>query len=183
MIKVYQSPIKDIVVIEPEVIHDSRGYFIESFRHSMLSDIGYNVKFVQDNQVKSFKGALRGLHYQLKSPQGKLVWVSQGSVFDVAVDLRPNSSTFSKWFSTVLDDKKHLRLYIPPGFSHGYYVLSDKSVFHYKCTNYYDSADEFGISWDDPKLNIEWPDGIKKISGKDLNWPFLSEIDKKSLPK
>ena len=183
MTKVYRSKIKDIIVIKPRVFHDSRGYFLESFRNSMLENIGYKVSFVQENQVKSFKGALRGLHYQLKSPQGKLVWVSQGKVLDIAVDVRPASPTFSKWFASILDDENHTRLYIPPGFAHGYYVISEKSTFHYKCTNYYDPKDEFGISWDDPLLNIDWPKGIKNISKKDLNLPFLSNINSKNLPK
>ena len=129
MTKVYRSTIEDIVVIEPKVFHDSRGYFLESFRNSLLEDIGYKVSFVQENQVKSYKGALRGLHYQLKFPQGKLVWVSQGSVLDIAVDIRLNSPTFSKCFSIILDDKKHTRVYIPPGFAHGYYVISEKLHF------------------------------------------------------
>ncbi len=183
MSKVYRSTIKDIVVIEPKVIHDSRGYFLESFRNSMLENIGYKVTFVQENQVKSSKGALRGLHYQLKSPQGKLVWVSQGKVLDIAVDIRPASSTFSKWFATILDDENHIRLYIPPGFAHGYYVISEKSTFHYKCTNYYDPSDEFGVSWDDPSLNIDWPEGKKNISKKDLDLPFLSKVNPNNLPK
>ena len=183
MTKVYRSTIEDIVVMEPKVFHDSRGYFLESFRNSLLEDIGYKVSFVQENQVKSHKGALRGLHYQLKSPQGKLVWVSHGSVLDVAVDIRINSPTFSKWFSILLDDKKHTRIYIPPGFAHGYYVISDKSTFHYKCTNYYDPNDEFGISWDDPLLDINWPEGKKNISKKDLDLPFLSNVNSKNLPK
>ena len=183
MTQVYRSKIDDIIVIEPKVFHDSRGYFLESFRNSMLENIGYKVSFAQENQVKSYKGALRGLHYQLKSPQGKLVWVSQGSVLDVAVDIRLNSPTFSKWFSIVLDDIKHTRIYIPPGFAHGYYVISEKSTFHYKCTNYYDPRDEFGISWDDPILNINWPEGKKNISQKDLDLPFLSNVNSKNLPK
>ena len=183
MTKVYRSTIEDIVVIEPKVFHDSRGYFLESFRNSLLEDIGYKVSFVQENQVKSHKGALRGLHYQLKSPQGKLVWVSHGSVLDVAVDIRLNSPTFSKWFSILLDDKKHTRIYIPPGFAHGYYVISEKSTFHYKCTNYYDPNDEFGISWDDPLLDINLPEGKKNISKKDLDLPFLSNVLSKNLPK
>jgi len=183
MSKVYRSKIKDIVVIEPKVIHDSRGYFLESFRSSSLQDVGYDAKFIQDNQVKSKKGALRGLHYQLKSPQGKLVWVSQGAVLDVAVDIRLNSPTFSKWFSVVLDDIKHTRIYIPPGFAHGYYVISEKSIFHYKCTNYYDPSDEFGISWDDPLLDINWPEGKRNISKKDSGLPFLSDVNSKNLPK
>ena len=136
MSKVYRSKMKDIVVIEPKVIHDSRGYFLESFRNSMLENIGYKVTFVQENQVKSSKGTLRGLHYQLKSPQGKLVWVSQGKVLDIAVDIRPASSTFSKWFAAILDNENHTRMYIPPGFAHGYYVISEKSIFPYKCTYY-----------------------------------------------
>ena len=183
MSTVYRAPIEDIVVIEPKVIHDSRGYFLESFRNSMLENIGYEVTFVQDNQVKSTKGALRGLHYQLKSPQGKLVWVSQGKVLDIAVDVRPTSPTFSKWFGKILDNENHTRMYIPPGFAHGYYVISEKSTFHYKCTNYYDSSDEFGISWDDPLLDIKLPEGKKNISNKDLDLPFLSNVNSKNLPK
>lgn len=183
MSKIYSADIKDIIIMKPNVINDSRGYFLESFRNSFLQEINCSTKFIQDNQVKSHKGALRGLHYQLKSPQGKLVWVSQGSVLDVAVDIRLNSPTFSKWFSIVLDDIKHLRIYIPPGFAHGYYVLSESSVFHYKCTSYYDSRDEYGIFWNDPDLSINWPDGEKILSKKDSDLQFLSKIDKKNLPK
>ena len=182
MSKIYRAKIEDIVVIEPKVIFDSRGYFLESFRNSMLEDIGYNVTFVQDNQVKSSKGALRGLHYQLKSPQGKLVWVSEGKVLDIAVDVRPASPTFSKWFGAILDNENHTRIYIPPGFAHGYYVISEKSTFHYKCTNYYDPSDEFGISWDDPLVNIDWPEGNKNISKKDLDLPYLSKVNPEKLP-
>ena len=183
MSKVFCAEIKDIIIMKPKVINDSRGYFLESFRNSFLQGVGCDTKFIQDNQVKSHKGALRGLHYQLKYPQGKLVWVSQGSVLDVAVDIRLNSPTFSKWFSIVLDDKKHTRVYIPPGFAHGYYVLSDSSVFHYKCTSYYDSNDEYGIYWDDPNLCINWPDGEKIVSKKDSDLELLSKINKKNLPK
>ena len=183
MNKVFRAAIKDIIIIKPNVINDSRGYFLESFRNSFLQGVGCDTNFIQDNQVRSHKGALRGLHYQLKSPQGKLVWVSQGSVLDVAVDIRLNSPTFSKWFSIVLDDIKHTRIYIPPGFAHGYYVISEKSTFHYKCTNYYDPSDEFGISWDDPLLDINWPEGKKNISKKDLALPFLSNVNSKNLPK
>ena len=183
MSKVFRATIKDIIIMKPNVINDSRGYFLESFRNSFLQEVGCDANFIQDNQVRSHKGALRGLHYQLKSPQGKLVWVSQGSVLDVAVDIRLNSPTFSKWFSVILDDKKHTRIYIPPGFAHGYYVISDKSTFHYKCTNYYDPSDEFGISWDDPLLDINWPVGKKNISKKDLDLPFLSNVNSKNLPK
>ena len=183
MSKVYRSTLKDIIVIEPKVIYDSRGYFLESFRNSMLEDIGCKVTFVQENQVKSFRGALRGLHYQLKSPQGKLVWVSQGKVLDIAVDIRPTSSTFSQWFASILDDENHTRLYIPPGFAHGYYVISEESIFNYKCTNYYDPNDEYGISWSDPLLKIDWPEGKKNISKKDLELPLLSKVNPKNLPK
>ncbi len=183
MSKVFCATIKDIIIMKPNAVYDNRGYFLESFRNSFLEDFGCYAKFIQDNQVKSNKGALRGLHYQLKSPQGKLVWVSQGSVLDVAVDIRLNSPTFSKWFSIVLDDIKHTRVYIPPGFAHGYYVLSQSSVFHYKCTNYYDSNDEYGIYWNDPDVSINWPDGEKIISKKDSNFKYLSRIDKKNLPK
>ena len=183
MIQVCRAPIEDILIINPKINNDSRGYFLESYKDSIFEQLGYSIRFVQDNQVKSFKGALRGLHYQLNSPQGKLVWVSQGSVLDVAVDIRTNSSTFSKYFSKILDDKNHTRLYIPPGFAHGYLVLSETSIFHYKCTNYYDPKDEYGILWEDPTVGIEWPDNKKKISKKDLDLPFLDNVKQIYLPK
>ena len=183
MTKVYRAPIEDILIINPKINNDARGYFLESCRDSIFEQLGYSIRFVQDNQVKSSKGALRGLHYQLNSPQGKLVWVSQGSVLDIAVDIRTNSPTFSKYFSKILDDENHTRLYIPPGFAHGYYVISEKSIFHYKCTNYYDPDDEFGILWNDPLLRIDWPEGKKNISKKDLDLPLLSKVNPKNLPR
>ena len=177
-----RSNIKDIIIIEPKIHNDERGYFFESYKDSSFEEFGLKTFFVQDNQVKSKKGALRGLHYQLMNPQSKLVWVSQGSVLDVAVDLRKNSSTYKKYFSIILDDINHKRVYIPSGFAHGYYVLSDEAIFQYKCTDYYYPEDEYGIAWNDSEIGIKWPDGKKIISNKDLNYPSLIELDQDKLP-
>ena len=174
--------IRDIIIINPTIHNDERGYFFESYKDFSFKEFGLEVIFVQDNQVKSKKGALRGLHYQLIKPQGKLVWVSQGSVLDVAVDLRKNSPTFKQYFSIILDDIHHRRVFIPPGFAHGYYVLSSEAIFQYKCTNYYYPEDEYGIAWNDPEIGIKWPDGKKIISNKDLCFSPLAELDQDKLP-
>ena len=168
--------------IYPEVHKDNRGYFFESFKQNEFKDNNLEINFVQDNQAKSTKGVLRGLHYQRKNPQGKLVWVTLGKVFDVAVDIRRGSPTFGQSVSTILDDKSHLRFYVPPGFAHGYYVLSDRAIFNYKCTNFYYPEDEYGIIWNDPSIKIEWGEGDKIISNKDANHLNLNEINEDFLP-
>lgn len=178
----HRSNIEDIVIIKPKIHNDERGYFFESFKQFSFKEFGLEAIFVQDNQVKSKKGALRGLHYQLMKPQGKLVWASQGSVLDVAVDLRKNSSTFKQYFSIILDDIHHIRVFIPPGFAHGYYVLSSEATFQYKCTDYYFPEDEYGIAWNDPEIGIKWPNGKKIISNKDLSFSPLAELDHDKLP-
>ena len=168
--------------IQPEVYKDNRGYFFESFKKNEFIEHNLEVNFVQDNQAESSKGVLRGLHYQLNNPQGKLVWVTLGKVFDVAVDIRRRSPTFGKAVTTILDDESHMRFYVPPGFAHGYYVLSEKAIFSYKCTNFYYPEDDYGIKWDDPLIKIEWGEGDKIISKKDASLPNLNEINEDILP-
>ena len=168
--------------IQPEVHEDNRGYFLESFKQNEFEDNNLKTKFVQDNQAQSSKGVLRGLHYQLKNPQGKLVWVTLGKVLDVAVDIRIGSPTFGQSVTTILDDKSHLRFYVPPGFAHGYYVLSERAIFNYKCTDFYYPEDERGIKWNDPSINIEWGEGDKIISNRDNKNSNLDEINEDFLP-
>ena len=168
--------------IQPEVHEDNRGYFLESFKQNEFEDNNLKTKFVQDNQAQSSKGVLRGLHYQLKKPQGKLVWVTLGKVLDVAVDIRIGSPTFGRSVTTILDDKSHLRFYVPPGFAHGYYVLSERAIFNYKCTDFYYPEDERGIKWNDLSINIEWGEGDKIISNRDNKNSNLDEINEIFLP-
>ncbi|MDO4731257.1 MAG: dTDP-4-dehydrorhamnose 3,5-epimerase [Clostridia bacterium] len=171
--KFIQTGIKDMVIIEPTVFGDNRGYFMETYSEKEFSDAGLNMKFVQDNQSKSKKGVLRGLHFQTKNPQGKLVRVIKGEVFDVGVDLRENSETYGQWYGVVLSEENKKQFYVPEGFAHGFLVLSDTAEFVYKCTRLYDPSGEGGIRYDDPDLNIQWP----KIDAEIL----LSEKDKKNL--
>lgn len=176
------TAIPEVMKIHPEVHKDNRGYFFESFKQNEFENNNLKIKFVQDNQAQSSKGVLRGLHYQLKKPQGKLVWVTLGKVFDVAVDIRKGSPTFGQSVTTILDDKSHLRFYVPPGFAHAYHVLSDTAIFNYKCTNFYHPEDEYGIKWNDPSINIEWVEGDKIISKKDISFSNLDVINKDFLP-
>jgi dTDP-4-dehydrorhamnose 3,5-epimerase len=164
--------IKDLYVIEPRVFGDSRGYFMETYNYNDFKEAGLDAVLVQDNQSKSFKGVLRGLHFQVNFPQGKLVRVLSGEVFDVAVDIRKDSPTYKKWFGVVLSAENKKQFYVPPGFAHGFLVLSDEAEFAYKCTEFYHPEDESGIIWNDPSIGIEWPlEGIGEI--------LLSEKDKK----
>ncbi len=157
-----RTEIPDVLLLEPRVFGDSRGFFVETFRQSWLEEAGLDLRFVQDNQSRSSRGVLRGLHYQLQQPQGKLVRVAQGRVFDVAVDVRLGSPTFGRWTGAVLDDENHRQLYIPPGLAHGFVVLSETAEFLYKCTNYYHPPSENGILWNDPDIGIEWPEEISR---------------------
>jgi dTDP-4-dehydrorhamnose 3,5-epimerase len=157
------------------VFKDDRGFFIESYNLEDFADLGINANFVQDNHSMSKKGVLRGLHFQLKHPQGKLVRVISGRVYDVAVDLRFNSPTFGKWFGVELSDVNGLQFYIPPGFAHGFISLEKNTHFFYKCTDFYYPEDELGIVWNDPFLNIQWPiDHVNEV--------IISDKDKKLLP-
>lgn len=151
------TAIPDVVLIEPTVFGDERGFFMESYRRSWFEKFGVDVDFVQDNHSRSVREVLRGLHYQVRQPQGKLVRVTQGEVFDVAVDLRRASPTFGRWVGVVISGANKRMLWIPPGFAHGFYVLSESADFLYKCTDYYSAELERCIRWDDPVLAIDWP--------------------------
>lgn len=170
--KFNKTKIEGVYIIEPMVFGDERGYFMETYCKKDFEEAGLNMDFVQDNQSKSSKGVLRGLHFQTEHVQGKLVRVTEGKVFDVAVDLRKGSPTYGQWEGVILSDENKKQFYIPEGFAHGFLVLSDEAVFTYKCTDYYAPDFEGGILWNDPDIGIEWPmEGIEKI--------ILSEKDKK----
>ena len=164
-IRVTRTEIDGLVLIEPAVHGDERGYFMETYNQRDMAEAGLDMTFVQDNQSRSLKGVLRGLHYQIKYPQGKLVRVIRGRVFDVAVDLRSGSTTFGKWRGTVLSEDNKLQMYIPPGFAHGFLVLSDDAEFVYKVTDFYHPGDEGGIAWNDPEIGITWPGIIGEYPG------------------
>ncbi len=164
-------PIDGLYIIEPQVFGDERGYFMETYNYNEFKAAGLEMAFVQDNQSKSRKGVLRGLHFQKQFPQGKLVRVLAGEVFDVAVDLRENSATYGEWFGVTLTGANKKQFYIPPGFAHGFLVLSDEAEFAYKCTDFYHPEDEGGIVWNDPTVGIAWPI-------EDLGEISLSEKDK-----
>ena len=175
--KITRTSIPDVLTFEPIIHHDSRGYFMETFRKSHFDSYGLNISFVQDNQSLSKKGTLRGLHYQLKHPQGKLARVLQGEIFDVAVDLRRGSSYFGRWVGEILSADNRKQLWIPPGFAHGFCVLSDSADLHYKASGKYDPDDEGGLNWRDPQVGIAWPDSDFHVKQRDKNFPFLEEID------
>lgn len=164
-IKVTPCPIEGLYIIEPTVHGDARGYFMESYNLRDMHEAGLDLNFVQDNQNMSTKGVLRGLHFQKQHPQGKLVRVLKGRVFDVAVDLRANSKTFGQWYGVELTDENKKQFYISEGFAHGFLVLSDTAEFFYKCTDYYQPGDEGGLAWNDPTINIQWPDVVGQYNG------------------
>jgi dTDP-4-dehydrorhamnose 3,5-epimerase len=164
------TKIPDVVVIEPKVFGDDRGYFFETWREGPFLEAGISLPFVQDNQSSSGQGVLRGLHYQIQQPQGKLVRVISGKVFDVAVDIRRSSPTFGQWVGQELSAENRLSFWVPPGFAHGFYVLSEQAEFVYKCTDYYAPEHERVIRFDDPQIGIEWPllEGVETVlSSKD----------------
>ena len=169
--KLTLTPIKDLVVIEPKVFGDERGYFYEAYNKNTFHELGLDYDFVQDNQSFSRKGVLRGLHFQKQFPQAKLVRVIEGEVFDVAVDLRKDSPTFGKWYGVTLSGENKKMFMIPRGFAHGFLVLSETAVFSYKCDNFYHPNDEGGIIYNDPDIGIEWPEVDCEL--------VLSEKDKK----
>lgn len=178
--KITNAPLDGILIIEPRVFKDTRGFFYESFQQERYTNAGMPL-FVQDNVSHSTANTLRGLHFQLPRSQGKLVWVTQGSVWDVMVDVRVSSPTFGEWFSITLSADHPTQVYIPPGFAHGFCVLSDSAIFHYKCTDYYAPACEHGIRWNDPKLNIAWPISNPVLSAKDSAYPTLDEMTHEQL--
>ena len=170
--KLIETAIPDVRIIEPRVFGDARGFFMETWSLSDFVAAGIDADFVQDNHSRSVQGTLRGLHYQIQQPQGKLVRVTAGEVFDVAVDLRRTSPTFGRWVGVMLSAENHRQLWVPPGFAHGFYVVSEVAEFQYKCTDYYTPEHERCIRWDDPELGIEWP-LIDSSAG-----PLLSEKDR-----
>lgn len=195
-IKVTKAPIEGLYIIEPAVHGDSRGYFMETYNKRDMEEAGLNLNFVQDNQSMSVKGVLRGLHFQKQFPQGKLVRVIKGKVFDVAVDLRKNSKTYGKWYGVELTEDNKKQFYISEGFAHGFLVLSEVAEFCYKVTDFYHPGDEGGLAWNDPAIGIDWgvkgdyngtasaedyalPDGTKLIlSDKDQKWLNLKDTFK-----
>jgi len=173
-----------VYLVEPDVFGDQRGFFQETFNTARYAELGIAGPFVQDNHSRSRRGVLRGLHYQLVQPQAKLVSVVRGEVFDVAVDVRKGSSTFGQWAGDILSDTNHRQLYVPPGFAHGFCVLSDEVDFVYKCTDYYHPESERSILWNDPELNIDWPlsEDEVSLSAKDQSARPLSQMDASDLP-
>lgn len=174
-----KTELDGVVIVEPTVFGDERGYFMETYQKEEFAAAGIDREFVQDNQSKSTRGVLRGLHFQKEHTQGKLVRVVSGEVFDVAVDCRPNSKTFGKWTGVILSAENKRQFYVPEGFAHGFLVLSDEAEFTYKCTDYYTPAAEGGIPYNDPTVNVQWPDcGCEyKLSAKDKEHAAFSEQD------
>ena len=174
-----ETSIEGVCIIEPTVFGDNRGYFMETYSEKDFEEIGLNYKFVQDNQSKSKKGVLRGLHFQKENTQAKLVRCIKGEVFDVAVDLRPGSKTYGKWEGVILTEENKKMFMIPKGFAHGFVVLSDEAEFAYKCTDFYHPNDEGGIIWNDPEIGIKWPipDDMELVfSDKDTKWGNLAKF-------
>lgn len=174
--KVTETSLAGVLIIEPSVYGDERGFFVETYQAERYREVlGESCEFVQDNHSRSRRGVLRGLHCQREYPQGKLVRVARGTVFDVAADINPSSETFGEWVGVELSDANGHQLWIPPGYVHGFVVLSEIADFEYKCTEYYHPDDELGIRWDDPTLGIKWPVDAPELSNKDQNNMMLSE--------
>jgi dTDP-4-dehydrorhamnose 3,5-epimerase len=176
-VKVIETKLKDCVIIEPKVFGDERGFFLETFQaERYAAQAGITLPFLQDNHSRSSKGVLRGLHFQKNKPQGKLVRVVKGKVYDVAVDIREGSTTFGQWEAVILSEENKIQFWVPPGFAHGFVVLSETADFEYKCTDYYDPSDEGSILWNDPDLNIPWPADDPNLSDKDANAKKLVDL-------
>jgi dTDP-4-dehydrorhamnose 3,5-epimerase len=178
-LNVIPSTIADVLIIEPKVYGDARGFFMETWQRRSYAGAGVDIDFVQDNHSRSVRGTLRGLHYQIKQPQGKLVRVTHGEVFDVAVDLRRSSPDFGRWVGVWLSAENRRQLWVPAGFAHGFCVTSDVAEFQYKCSDYYAPEHERTLRWDDPSLGIEWPVAVHELvlSEKDRAGSFLEEVD------
>ncbi len=181
--KVQQTNLPGVLVVHPAVHGDERGFFLETYQKARYQAAGVDVDFLQDNHSRSRRGVLRGLHYQLRRPQAKLVRVSRGEVYDVAVDIRRGSPTFGQWFGVHLRAEEGTQLYIPADFAHGFCVLSDEADFEYMCSEVYDPDDQRGIRWNDPALGIEWPFGDVQVSRKDAEAPLLGDLVAADLPK
>ncbi len=184
--KKIDTSIEGVCIIEPQVFGDDRGYFVETYSKKEFEEIGLHYNFVQDNQSKSSKGVLRGLHFQKENTQAKLVRVIKGEVFDVAVDLRPKSKTYGKWEGVILSEENKKMFMIPKGFAHGFLVLSTQAEFTYKCDDFYNPKAEGGLAWNDPEVGIDWPLEDMKVSDlltseKDKKWPNLKELKQTNL--
>ncbi|PIU49385.1 MAG: dTDP-4-dehydrorhamnose 3,5-epimerase [Desulfobacterales bacterium CG07_land_8_20_14_0_80_52_14] len=178
----FSTALDGALIIEPDVFSDHRGFFMETYHQKRYQEHGIQTVFVQDNLSKSTRGTLRGLHYQIRHPQAKLVQVIDGEIYDVAVDIRPGSPFFGKWLGVFLSGKNKRQLFIPEGFAHGFCVLSETAFFSYKCSAFYAPNDEGGILWSDAELGIDWPIQDPLISEKDSHFPLLSQIPKETLP-
>lgn len=173
---VIKTKLPGVVIIEPKVFGDERGFFLETFqaeRYREMADI--DLPFVQDNHSRSARGVLRGLHFQISKPQGKLVRVVRGEVYDVAVDINPDSATFGQYEGVILNEENKRQFWVPPGYAHGFVVMSETADFEYKCTDYYDPSDEGSIIWNDPQVGIDWPIDAPQLSTKDVNAPTLAQ--------
>jgi len=175
-VRVVPAPLPGVLVIEPRVFRDGRGFFIETYQEQRYRELGILDQFVQDNHSRSVAGTLRGLHLQVTKPQAKLVRVIEGSVYDVAVDVRRGSPTFGRWFGVVLSADDFRQCYVPRGFAHGFCVTSEVAQVEYKCSHFYDPADELGIRWDDPAVGIEWPVATPVLSDRDRRHPLLADV-------
>lgn len=174
---VIPTSLPGVLILEPRVFRDDRGYFLETYHRERYSEVGISAEFVQDNRSHSVKNILRGLHYQLQHPQGKLCQVVRGEVFDVAVDIRRDSPHFGQWTGVILSEHNFRQLYVPPGFAHGYCTLTDDVDFLYKCTDRYYPDDERTIIWDDPQIGIDWPIAAPLVSEKDRRAPLLADAE------
>ncbi|MBI4665221.1 MAG: dTDP-4-dehydrorhamnose 3,5-epimerase [Nitrospinae bacterium] len=181
--KILEAGLDGIKIFEPDVFGDSRGFFMETWQEQRYTAAGAIGHFVQDNVAFSKRGVLRGLHYQFPNPQAKLVYALYGEVFDVAVDIRKGSPTFGKWASVILSAENRRQVYIPPGFAHGYYVLSKRALVAYKCDDYYSSRAEHSIFWNDGDIGVQWPSQNPVVSEKDAKAPRLAQLDKSHLPE
>ena len=177
-----ETSLSGVLELRPVIHRDARGFFIETYHQAKFANLGIADAFVQDNHSRSTKGTLRGLHYQLRHPQAKLCWVVEGEALDIAVDIRVSSLNFGKWTSVLLSAKEQNQIYIPIGFAHGFLTLTDTVQFLYKCSDFYEPADEHGIAWDDPDLKIRWGVTSPIISAKDAKYPTLAQVPVEKLP-
>lgn len=177
---VLETALPGVLVLEPRVFGDERGFFLETWQQQRYREVGMELPFVQDNHSRSTRGVLRGLHAQQRHPQGKLVRVVRGEVFDVAADIDPRSPSYRRWVGVTLSDQNHRQMWIPPGYAHGFLVLSEVADFVYKCTDYYHADDEVGVLWNDPELGVEWPLSDPVLSAKDAALPTLAQVRRRS---
>ncbi len=182
-LQIIETALPGVLIVKPRVFADPRGFFMETYRQNVLAEAGIRDNFVQDNHSHSSRGVLRGLHYQLRQPQAKLCRVVQGEVLDIAVDIRLGSPSFGKWVSVVLSGENQQQLYIPKGFAHGFVVRSESADFLYKCSDYFDGADDRGVLWNDPAIGIDWQTSEPILSDKDKRYLRLNEIAHENLPR